>query len=198
LLVDPGAAGSRPARLVVASGALDSSYFSDGTKQIAFAEVAADGVLGAWSTVEAPDAFLFDGAATIAAGSLYGFVTGQYTDRSTRALYGIPLSKLDASTTPNAFVRSQAWALDPGALSADEEDRLAGLCAQLVVVRENGALGTAPVDAAARVGTFRAGARFFGSSSSSAIAATPAGRSYVSGGFGSAEDGVAVRSTGPG
>jgi hypothetical protein len=197
LLADTGDAGTHPARLIVASGGIDSRYFTDGTTEIAFAEVAAgDGAVTAWSTAAAPAALYYDGAAGIAAGTLFGFVSGEYTDRSSRALYGIRLPDLVSGASPSAFVKNAAWPFDPAALSAvNERFRLAGSCEALVLLGEGGAAATAPVDAAAHVGAFRAAARFFGTSSGSAIAAGHSGRIYATGGSGSAEEGAAVHSS---
>ncbi len=199
LLVDPGDTnGATPARLIVASGAHDASFFTDGSTNIAFSPIVEpDGEVAAWTRVQAPAVFYFSGGATIAAGSLYGFAPGAYNDRSTRALWGIPLPDLQADTTPEAFTRSAAWPFDPAALSADEEVHLAGLCAQIVNIGQSGAVTTAPVDAGAGAGSFRPATRFFATSSAAAVAMTPTGRIYVSGGFGSADEGMAVRSVGP-
>ncbi len=196
LLADTGRAGTRAGRLIVASGGVDASFFSDGTTEIAFADVAPDGAVTAWSTADAPAALYYDRGAGLVAGTLYGFVSGDYNDRSTRALYGIRLRDLTSGTPSSAFVQNAAWSFDPAALSAvNEHVRLSGSCGALVLIGEGGATATAPVDAAAHVGSFHATARFFGAVGNEATATSPAGSIYVTGGFGTAAQGVAVRST---
>jgi hypothetical protein len=193
LLVDPGS--ETRIRLVVASGSTDASYLTS-TSEIDVAPISSDGTVGSWSSITGPDGVYFDHAAGLSAGGLYVFVAGAFQDASARGLYGVRLTDLVPGAPASAFVRSVAWARDPAALSADENVRLAGSCTTLVFIGTSGAVGTAPVDAAARVGAFRPGSRFGGASSDYAVATSPSGRIYVTGGFaGTSADGSAVRST---
>jgi hypothetical protein len=195
LLVDPGSSGTE-ARLVVASGSTDSSYFTNGTSEIDVAPISGDGTVGAWSSVTGPDGVYYDHAAGLSGGGIYVFVAGTFQDTSARGLYGVRLGDLVPGAPGGPFVRSVAWARDPAALSADENVRLAGSCSILVFIGTSGAVGTAPVDTAAHVGAFRAGSRFGGASSDYAVATSPSGRIYVTGGSaGTTADGSAVRST---
>jgi len=183
------------ARLIVAAGSTDSKNFTNGSSAILIGDLASDGSIARWGAVEAPAPLYFSHGAGVAAGSFFGFVAGDYNDRSSRSLHGIRLKELTATAEASAFVASVAWPFDPGALSATDEDvHLTGACEALVMVGKGGVVGTAPVDGGAEVGQFRPASRFFGASTGSATAVTPAGRVYVTGGFGSSEEGVAVHS----
>ena len=190
LLVDPAG------RLIVASGSEDASYFTSGTNTVAFAPFsAADGVVGSWTSVVAPEVLDFDADAALVGGALYASAGGDLSMPMPHALYGILLADLVAGTPPGAFVKSAVWPLDPLPDASDQGVRLTGVCDALAIVTDDGAVGTAAVSATAQVGAWRAAARYFGSSSNAAIASSPAGRIYVTGGSGDATSGTAVRST---
>lgn len=185
-------------RLIVAGGSSDALYFTQGSRAVVFADVdaAGGGVVGPWASIDAPFGESYSGDVGVAGGTLFFFDTGTYNDRSSRALYGIRLSSVEAGAPASAFVRNTAWPFDPSALSASETVGLAGTCDAFVLVGDHGRVATAPVDGRGHVGAFAAAARFEGNQGGWAIASSPSGRVYVTGGFASSSaEGARVVST---
>ena len=137
---------------------------------------------GPWASIDAPFGESYSGDVGVAGGTLFFFDTGTYNDRSSRALYGIRLSSVEAGAPPRRSSANTAWPFDPSALG--ERDRRAGGTMRRFPRRRHGRVATAPVDGRSRRRLRRA-ARFEGSQGGWAIASSPSGRVYVTGGFAS-------------
>jgi hypothetical protein len=165
-------------RLLAAGGltspASDGPHDLVSTDELLLAQPDAEGGIRDWRTIAPP---FTDGEWVIAAGRLYG------EDADAR-VYSAALDELEAG----------AWRAETGPGSATVSSLYSGalrgpwvgVCDALLMVLDDGLAMTAPVGAGGVLGEWRPATRFHGRRHGYALAASPNGHAYVTGGTDSA------------
>jgi hypothetical protein len=161
-------------QLIVVGGTLDAQSFTLGTDQIWIANVQADGSLGPFRVITAPQPLFYDGGSAIVGKRLY-VVTESGEIYSTRAA---SIGRWRREQQRPRWTDSVAGALDDNTAI-----RAIGFGDILMYVLRGGRTTSAPVDSNGRLGRFRAAARLTGFGSGFSVAAVDDRRAYVSGGF---------------
>jgi hypothetical protein len=162
------------ASLVVAAGSQSSAYFTDGTTEIWTAALGADGVVSSWATAAAPVAVHYDGGAVLAGGVLY--VVGEQG-----GVWWKPLATLSDGAAWSHATEPLGAHVD-FASSGQHTIRAAPLCDLLLFLVPGGRAATVERGADGSLGAWHVASRIYGPGTGFAIAETPTGRVFVSGG----------------